>query len=102
MGKNMDRRLKKIEFLRLTGNAWKVMGGKSMKKIILCADVKVHKGEYFDYILPEDIPEKYKKEFGDWMHGQTVGEVDGKLVVFAQDYERWFDMKTKGIPTYFD
>ena len=73
-----------------------------MKKIILCGDVTIHKGKHFDYVLFEDVPEKYKKEFGDWMHGQTVNEVDGKLVVYAHDYERWFNMATKGIPTYFD
>ena len=59
--------------------------------------------EFISYVDENDIPEKYKEEFGKWMYGQTVPMVPGiKFAVYSWDYERWYNLKTKGIPTYFD
>lgn len=41
-------------------------------------------------------------EFQKWMIGQTVSIKDGETCYYAEDISRYIDMKTKGIPTYFD
>jgi len=65
-------------------------------------NVNVYETEDFDYVKFSEIPEKYKKEFDKWMYGQTCSMIDGELVAYVWDWERWYDLKTKGIPTYFD
>ena len=64
-------------------------------------DLKIPKYEYildgevyFQYVLPEDIPEEYEEEFFDWLHGQTCPAIGDKLGVYAHDYERWVRWKT--------
>ena len=41
-------------------------------------------------------------EFIGWMRGQTVGMKNGEIDFYEHDIKRYIDMKTKGIPTYFD
>lgn len=60
-------------------------------------------GEEFDVVEFDKVPEEYKEEFGKWMYGQTMPVVEGyRSAIYAWDWERWFNMKTKGKPTYFD
>ena len=65
-------------------------------------NVPLYLSDEFTYILFDEIPEKHKEEFVKWMYGQTCSEVNNELVIYAWDWERWYDLKTKGIPTYFD
>lgn len=64
--------------------------------------VPLYETEEFSYILFREVPEKYKKEFGEWMYGQTCLTMNHELVIYSWDWERWYDLKTKNIPTYFD
>ena len=41
-------------------------------------------------------------EFIGWINGQTGYIKDNKLHWYSHDMERYIDLKTKGIPTYFD
>ena len=58
------------------------------------------------YIRFSEVPEEYKEEFNKWMYGQTMpiipGEEGGVDGVYPWDWERWYEMKTRGTPTYFD
>ena len=48
--------------------------------------------ESFTYVLWADVlrhhPEK-KRQFAEFMSGQTCGVVDGGAAVYYDDYERW-------------
>lgn len=50
---------------------------------------------YFEYILMEDVPDKYAAEFTHWMRGQTCPGVGEELAVYAWDLERWLEWKLK-------
>jgi hypothetical protein len=49
--------------------------------------------EHFSYVTVEQLRESHTKEefidFFKWFRGQTGGVVDGKCVVYIEDYERW-------------
>lgn len=53
----------------------------------------------FNYILIEDIPLEYKKEFGEWLYGQTCPVVydqatgKDKMAVYWHDWIRWYKFK---------
>jgi hypothetical protein len=64
--------------------------------------VPVYETEEFTYILFNEVPVEHKAEFGDWMYGQTGAVINGDFVVYSWDWERWYEMKFKGTPTYFD
>ena len=66
-------------------------------------DLKIPKYEYildgkvyFEYIFQKDVPAAYRKEFFDWMYGQTMPIVgdDSEMAIYAYDYERWVRWKT--------
>ena len=72
------------------------------RKGALLYGVPVYETEEFTYILFNEVPKEYKKEFGDWMYGQTCSTVNGDPVVYSWDWARWYEMKVHDIPTYFD
>jgi len=43
-----------------------------------------------------------KIEFGTWMYGQTSGVMYGEAVIYSWDWERWYNLKTKSTPTFWD
>lgn len=65
-------------------------------------NVPVYETDEFTYILFQEVPIEFKSEFGEWMYGQTGAIVNGDFVVYSWDWERWYDLKFKNIPTYFD
>lgn len=69
--------------------------------------ISYHRSEEggFSYICMEDVPEEYREEFGNWMSGQTVSagpECANGSAIYLWDFERWYKMKFKNEPTYFD
>ena len=60
----------------------------------------------FTYVKVDEWPEdllEYRKEFYEWIYGQTCPVVeDAPSAVYSWDFVRWYDMRFKGIPTYFD
>jgi hypothetical protein len=66
-------------------------------------DTKETKEGFTTYIDFEDVPNHMKAEFNKWMYGQTMPMIEGcKGAIYSWDWERWYELKTKGIPTYFD
>jgi len=58
---------------------------------------------FTSYIDFEDVPEDMKEEFSDWLYGQTMPMIEGvKFAIYSWDWERYYNLKIKGIPTYFD
>lgn len=50
----------------------------------------------------DDIPQRYRKEFMEWMSGQTCMEHNGKVAIYLHDLERWLQHKRSGAHLYFD
>lgn len=66
-------------------------------------DTKEDKQGFITFIDEDEVPNDMKKEFDKWMHGQTMPIIDGvKFAIYSWDWERYFNLKTKGVPTYFD
>lgn len=58
-------------------------------------------GDY-TYIRFSEVPKEFEKDFNAWIWGQTIGIMYGESVVYSWDWERFYYLKTKNIPTYFD
>lgn len=55
------------------------------------------------FVCISDIPEKYRDEFCEWLGVSTQPLVPGNEdAIYSWDWERWFNMKTRGIPTMWD
>jgi len=70
-----------------------------------CLAVEKHNNGVYTYVHVHDVPKEIRNEFMGWMAYQTfpVYEDDpNNLIVYGWDWERWVDLKFKGIPTYFD
>ena len=68
---------------------------------------KIHHHPYdeggFDFVDIYELPTEFRSEFATWMEGQTFPLIPGVPgAVYAWDFDRWFEMKFKGIPTCFD
>ena len=66
-------------------------------------DTKENKRGFTTFINFDEVPKKWKEVFGKWMHGQTtpiIPKVDH--TIYSWDWERFYNMKTRGTPTYFD
>lgn len=66
-------------------------------------DTKEDKQGFITFIDYKEVPNEMKADFNKWMYGQTMPIIpDIKSALYSWDWERWFNLKTKGIPTYFD
>jgi hypothetical protein len=79
-------------------------------KTIGGVDIKEHTFKFDDgdeqtipYVSFSEIPEEYKKEFNEWSRGSTCPVIPGcDDAVYSWDWERFFNRKTRGIPTMWD
>ena len=62
------------------------------------------KFDQITFIDFREVPEEWKEEFGDWLRGQTFPMIEGFGInaIYSWDWERWYNLKTRNIPTYFD
>lgn len=65
-------------------------------------NVPIYDNGDYTYIRFSEIPETFQKDFNVWIGGQTGGIMHGETVVYSWDWERFYYLKTKNIPTYFD
>lgn len=55
------------------------------------------------FVLISEIPEIYKDEFVKWLYISTCPIIPGyDDAIYSWDYERWYNLKTEGIPTMWD
>ena len=59
---------------------------------------------YITYVNTDELEDtEIKEDFNRWMRGQTVPVIEGVTgAVYSWDWERWWEMKVLGKPTYFD
>lgn len=69
---------------------------------ITVGNVPVYDNGDYTYIRFNEIPKEFKDDFNAWIWGQTIGIMQGESVVYSWDWERFYYLKTKNIPTYFD
>jgi hypothetical protein len=65
-------------------------------------NVPMYSNGDYTYIRFSEVPEDFQKDFNKWMCGQTCGTMFGEVEVYSWDWERFYNLKTKNIPTYFD
>jgi hypothetical protein len=66
-------------------------------------DTEETKQGFLTFIDFNEIQTKYKEEFDKWLYGQTMPVIPNvRGAIYSWDWERWYNLKTKGIPTYFD
>ena len=66
-------------------------------------DTKEIKQGFITFIDFDEVQEEFRDKFNKWMYGQTmpiIPEVKG--AIYSWDWERWYNLYTKGVPTYFD
>ena len=51
-------------------------------------------------IRESDIPEKFKKSFGEFMFGQTCQFIDGEFVYYLWDFSRWYYINEQEIKRF--
>ena len=69
---------------------------------ITVGNVPVYDNGDYTYIRFNEIPKEFKDDFNAWIWGQTIGILQGESVIYSWDWERFYYLKTKNIPTYFD
>jgi hypothetical protein len=59
--------------------------------------------ETVPYVIISEIPDKYRDSFCEWLGVATCPMIPGcNGVVYSWDWERFFNLKTKGILTMWD
>jgi len=68
------------------------------------ADTNENKQSFITFVDFNEVPENYKEDFSKWLYGQTMPMIPGleRNAVYSWDWERYYKMKTRGTPTYFD
>jgi hypothetical protein len=66
-------------------------------------ETKDTKQGFITFIDYNEVQEEFKEEFNKWLYGQTMPIIpDVDVAIYSWDWERWYNLKTKGIPTIWD
>lgn len=57
---------------------------------------------YFEADLELFMSKSELKKFDKWIRGQTCALIDGKMVFYSWDVERFLKLVREKIPTFFD